>query len=69
MKKGSKVKYLGATQEQIKWGNNDDPRPLLDVGSVYEIEKVKVDPYHTKIQLTNYHLWFNAVSFKEVGCS
>lgn len=66
MKKGTKVKYLGAIPEQIKWGNNDDPRPLLDVGSVYEVAAVKECLTHIKIQLTNYHMWFNAVSFKEI---
>jgi len=66
MKKNETVEYLGCCEEQIKWGNNDDPRSLLVVGKHYQIEKVNVHSQHTKIKLYNKMGWFNSVCFKIV---
>ena len=66
MKKNDIVEYIGCSQEQINWGNNDDPRSYLIVGKHYEIEKVDVHSYHTKIKLYNKMGWFNSVCFKQV---
>ena len=66
MKKNDTVEYLGCSDEQVKWGNNDDPRSFLIVGKHYEIEKVDVHRQHTKIKLYNKMGWFNSVCFKLV---
>tara|TARA_Y100000004_G_scaffold183043_1_gene230412 strand:- start:75 stop:500 length:426 start_codon:yes stop_codon:yes gene_type:complete len=64
MKKNDIVEYLGCSQEQINWGNNDDPRSFLIVGKEYTIEKVDVHSQHTKIKLYNKMGWFNSVCFE-----
>ena len=64
MKKNDVVEYIGCSQEQINWGNNDDPRSFLIVGKEYTIEKVDVHSQHTKIKLYNKVGWFNSVCFQ-----
>ena len=64
MEKNNVVEYIGCSQEQIKWGNNDDPTSYLIVGEEYLIEKVNVHSQHTKIKLYNKMGWFNSVCFK-----
>ena len=66
MKKNDTVEYTGCSDEQVKWGNNDDPRSFLIVGKHYEIEKVDVRSQHTKIKLYNKMGWFNSVCFELV---
>lgn len=61
---GMKVKYLGASEEQIRWGGNDDPRPLLTLGQVYEVEEKEVHSWHTKIRLVGIVGQFNDSSFE-----
>ena len=64
MKKNDTVEYLGCSDEQVRWGNNDDPRSFLIVGKEYRIEKVDVRSQHTKIKLYNKMGWFNSVCFQ-----
>ena len=64
MKKNDVVEYIGCSIEQIKWGNNDDPRSFLIVGKEYIIEKVFVHSQHTKIKLYNKMGLFNSLCFK-----
>jgi hypothetical protein len=54
--------------EQVKWGYNSDPRGVLTVGEVYEVERVEVHSWHTKIFLVGVDCGrgFNKVSFEEV---
>ena len=66
MKKNDTVEYTGCSEEQVKWGNNDDPRSCLILGKEYIIEKVDVHKQHTKIKLYNKMGWFNSVCFKLV---
>ena len=66
MKKNDTVEYIGCFEEQVKWGNNDDPRSCLIIGKEYIIEKVDVHKQHTKIKLYNKMGWFNSVCFKLV---
>ena len=66
MKKNDTVEYTGCSDEQVKWGNNDDPRSFLIIGTEYKIEKVDVRSQHTKIKLYNKMGWFNSVCFKLV---
>jgi hypothetical protein len=59
-----KVQYIGATDAQVKWGDNDDPRGLLEFGEVYEVLDVKMHSFHTKITLKKFPaLKFNDASF------
>ena len=61
-----KVRYAGATDEQVQWGNNDDPRGLLKEGSVYEVEHEEVHTWHTKYSLRGIEGKFNSVGFEDV---
>jgi len=61
---GDVVEYIGCTDEQVRWGNNDDPRSFLIVGKHYIVEDVKVHSQHTKVKVRNKMGLFNSVSFK-----
>jgi hypothetical protein len=62
-----KVKYIGASEEQVKWGGNDDPRGLLIEGQDYEIERREIHSWHTKLHLTEFPgKKFNSVCFEEL---
>jgi hypothetical protein len=63
---GDKVMYIGSTQEQINWGNNDDPRKVLVEKQEYEIECMDVYSQHTKLTLKNICGRFNSVSFEKL---
>jgi len=64
MKKNDTVEYIGCSQEQINWGNNNDPRSVLVIGEEYIVEKVIVHSQHTKIKLYNKVGMFNSVCFR-----
>lgn len=65
---GDMVKYLGCSDDQIRFGNYDDPRPYLDIGKTYEVESVKVHEWHTEVELVGYAgLKFNSVCFEGEG--
>lgn len=61
---GLYVKYIGCSQEQINWGNNDDPRDILFVGDRYYVEHVEHHSHHTKIILRGVRGKFNSVCFE-----
>lgn len=61
---GALAKYIGASDDQVRWGNNDDPRPLLTVGGVYRIVATDVHHWHTKVRLEGVVGWFNSVHFE-----
>ena len=63
MKKGDTVIFTGATEEQIKWGGNDDPNQFLKVGDKAIIEAKEVHSWHTKLYLVGIPGMFNSVSF------
>ena len=64
MKSGDTVIYLGCSQQQINWGNNDDPRSYLIVGQEYVIEDINVHRQHTKVKILHKMGWFNSVCFE-----
>ena len=63
---GDKVKFTETFDAQVKWGNNDDPRLLLDTETIYEVENVEVHSWHTKLYLVGIDGKFNDASFKLV---
>ena len=65
MKAGDKVIFVDASDEQVNWGSNDDPRLLLEKDKIYEIEEVEVHSWHTKIYLVGIKGKFNSVHFEE----
>lgn len=66
MMKPQHVKYLGTTDDQVKWGSNDDPRGLLVEGDSYTLIRVEIHSWHTKYELLEFPgKQFNSVSFSE----
>lgn len=61
-----KIKYTGCTDEQVRWGGNDDPRGVLKEGEVYTLKDKEVHSWHTKITLEEVPGRFNSVCFEEV---
>ncbi len=67
MEKGMLVRFIGATDQQVKWGNNDDPRCLLAIDRTYEVFKVEIHSWHTKLELLGFpNHRFNSVCFEVV---
>jgi hypothetical protein len=63
----TRVKYTGATDAQVAWGSNDDPREHLVEGSVYTVVKQEIHDWHTKYYLEGFEdLKFNSASFLPV---
>jgi hypothetical protein len=64
IKVGDTVGYLGCTEEQVRWGNNDYPTCI--VGRFYTVTSVDVRSQHTKIELKGMVGKFNSVCFEVV---
>ena len=59
-----RVRYTGASDAQVNWGGNDDPRGHLNQGEVYVVENTDVHDWHTKISLRGFPgMVFNDASF------
>ena len=62
---GEVIRYTNCISEQVKWGNNDDPRDVLTMGELYTVAKVEVRSSHTKLSLEGIKdLSFNSVHFE-----
>ena len=62
-----RVKYLGCSDEQVKWASHDDPRDVpLVKGIIYKVEYTEVHTWHTRIKLEGISGEFNSVCFKEI---
>lgn len=60
------VVYTGASDAQVNWGGNDDPRGVLIEGNEYVVRSTEVHSWHTKIELEEFPgLRFNSVCFTE----
>ena len=61
---GDVVVYDGsASDSQVNWGSNADPRKLLKPGARYTVSDVEVHSWHTKVQLVGVEGKFNSVHF------
>lgn len=66
-KVGDQVRYLGSTEEQVRWGSNDNPEGLLFEGDVYCVERVEIHSWHTKLYLRGIGGGkFNSTCFEKV---
>jgi hypothetical protein len=65
-KAGDKVRYTGSIEEQVRWGNNDNPVGILIEGDTYFVERVEVHTWHTKLYLRGVYGKFNSVCFKKI---
>ncbi len=61
------AKFIGATDDQVKFGANADPRIYLTKEYLYEIETLEEHSWHTKVVLKMFpKLKFNSVHFEFV---
>jgi len=65
-KSGDKVRYTGSIEEQVRWGNNDNPVGILIEGDTYFVERVEVHTWHTKLYLRGVYGKFNSVCFEKI---
>lgn len=65
-KSGDKVRYTGSIEEQVRWGNNDNPVGILIKGDTYFVERVEVHTWHTKLYLRGVYGKFNSVCFEKI---
>ena len=61
-----RVKYIGCSPEQVNWGFNSDPDGILEVGTIYDVENIRVHSWHTTICLKCIEGVFNSVCFEEI---
>jgi len=62
---GDRVKLVEKQdKDQIRWGSNDDPNNLVEIGKTYILESVDVHSWHTKITLEGIKGRFNSVNFE-----
>ena len=66
MEKGYTVKFIGCTEEQIRWGSHNDPAGKLKEGMEYIVSDVEVHSWHTKISLEGIDGQYNSVCFEEI---
>ena len=64
-----KVKFLGATEDQLRWGGPDsNPNDYLEVGKEYKVYNKEVHSWHTVLYLENYKdKKFPQSAFEEVN--
>ena len=62
-----KVRYNGCTDIQVTYGDHDDPRGVLEKGSIYEVEYQRVRAWTTDFKLTGIDGRFNSTCFEKVG--
>lgn len=61
-----RVRFIGATDDQVAYGGHPDPRGLLVVGEYYDVEKWDVEAWVTRVSLRGLPgLQFNSVCFEE----
>lgn len=58
-----KVKFIGATDSQVNFGNGEDPRKFLEIGETYECHEKEVHSWHTLFYIDGRA--FNSVCFEE----
>lgn len=64
-RKGHMVRYIGATDDQVRWGVHDDPRDHLTIGETYLVDHTEIHSWHTKVYLQDADGGFPSVAFKD----
>jgi hypothetical protein len=65
MEVGDKVKFIGCSTEQHRWGSNTGNPEELKVGDEYVIAEVDPHSWSTKLVLEGIKGTFNNVCFEE----
>ena len=61
-----KVRFLGGSKEQIAWASGADSTGVLEVGKVYDVNRISDHSWHTRVYLIGFDHWFNSVMFDNV---
>lgn len=63
---GDRMRYASEASDcQVNWGNNDDPREHLTLGETYTVSDVDVRSWHTKLSFVECPgKRFNSVNFE-----
>jgi hypothetical protein len=51
---GTKVKCINHSEDAAKWGSNDNPSGVLEVGKEYTVDHTEVHSWHTKVYLKEF---------------
>jgi hypothetical protein len=66
-KRGDRVRFLGASDCQVTYYANDDPRTVLKAGDIYTVHHTSVCNWHTDVYLSGFPgKRFNSVCFEDV---
>ncbi|MBU1082748.1 MAG: hypothetical protein KKB59_19920 [Spirochaetes bacterium] len=66
MKIGDKVRFIGASGEQTRWGTHTNPDGILVIGEEYTVSNIEEHSWHTKVFLVGINGNFNSVCFEVV---
>jgi hypothetical protein len=58
------VKFTGCHESQHNWGNHTGNVDELTIGQSYEIDRIDVHSWHTKVYLVGIKGSFNSVCFE-----
>ena len=62
---GHKVRFIGESDSQVKWGGNDDPRNCLKEGEIYTVDHTEIHSWHTKVYLQEVGGRFPSAAFED----
>ena len=65
-KHGTKVRFIGCSEDQHNWGSHTGNPQELVKGALYEVERTEVHTQHTKVFLVGHRGCFNSVCFEDV---
>lgn len=60
-----KVIFIGCDEDQKRWGNHDGDISILEIGKSYDVERIEVHSWHTKVYLIGIEGSYNSVCFEE----
>lgn len=66
LRPGDEVKYIGCSDEQVRWAGHVDPRGVLEESATYTVERVSIHSWHTKVYLVGFSGHFNSVCLEKV---
>lgn len=64
-KEGDIVVFVEASDAQVSYGGQSDPRETLEFGCKYAVEYTVVGSYRTKVKLIGIKPFFNSVHFAD----
>jgi hypothetical protein len=60
---GDKVRFMGATTDQVRWGGGSDPTGVMVIGQVLTVIGVDAHKWHTDLTFEGVVGRFNSVMF------